>query len=301
MHAIQQIGEGRRSIRIKSARDTHFGRFNNSPWLNIASRQFGAARRVPTMLSNHEQKLYFWLASNWAQGLGAIVDLGCFVGGSTARLAAGQRIAERASTPQNSIYAYDQFTVAERNKQRALYPAGIAPFDGSDMLGLSQELLSPWQDQIYLRRGRIEDIGWHGDPIEILTLDAMKTYRTMHSIALNFFPHMIPGRSVIAHQDFLRWNQPFLAAQMSLLRDFFTPVAWVAEDTVVYLCTRAITRADVEIAKVASLSLDAKIKHLEATKRLLGRWGLDERIDAQIATLRHNPKQTKSWKMIPAS
>lgn len=300
MQATQQIGGGGTSNWAKSPHGTHLGVFINSPWLKIAKRNCGAARRVPTMLSNQEQKLYFWLTAHWARGTGAVVDLGCFVGGSTARLAAGQASAGHSTTDTNAIYAYDQFTAAEHNKQRTLYPAGIAPFDGTDTLGLTQELLSPWQDQIHLRRGKIEDIGWHGAPIEILAIDAMKSYHSMHCIALDFFPHLIPGRSVIAHQDFLRWNQPYLAPQMALLRDFFTPVAQVAEDTVVYLCTRAITRADIRAAKVSVLSLDTKIEHLETTKKLLARWNLDARIDAQIATLRQNPNETKSWKMVPA-
>ena len=43
---------------------------------------------IPTMLSKTERKLLYTLAREYASGEGAIVDAGCFLGGSTAALLA---------------------------------------------------------------------------------------------------------------------------------------------------------------------------------------------------------------------
>ncbi len=273
--------------------------FESMPWLHPIRRDFQGAEAVPTMLSPKEQSFYYWLTETWTTGAGAIVDLGCFVGGSTARLAAGRHAATTDAARTAPIYAYDRFTVAERNKKQ-LYKHGIAPFDGQDMFPLAQELLSPWNENLHFRHGMIQDIGWQGDPIEVLTLDAMKNYNNTDKIAQDFFPSLLPGQSVVVHQDFLHWSQPFLAPQMSLLRDYFTPVAFVPDDTVVYLCTRAITPEIMAAATVADLSVAALETHLQDTKMLLAGFNVEDRIDTLIDTLHRNPKTRIAWKMKPA-
>ncbi|MCB2131987.1 MAG: hypothetical protein KDD96_06205, partial [Rhodobacteraceae bacterium] len=80
--------------------------FSGTPWRDIADQIPQRARAVPTMLKAEEQALYFWIARDWAKGAGAIVDLGCFAGGSTARLAAGAEAAGYAA----EIHAYDRFS-----------------------------------------------------------------------------------------------------------------------------------------------------------------------------------------------
>jgi hypothetical protein len=65
---------------------------------------------VPTMLSIEERQLLYWLARDYASGEAAIVDAGCFLGGSTVALLAGlrDRSAPWAGPP---LASYDRFRV----------------------------------------------------------------------------------------------------------------------------------------------------------------------------------------------
>src|SRR5438046_9169609 len=62
------------------------------------------------MLSKAERRLLYWLARDYATGEGAIVDAGCFLGGSTAALLAGVRDRTAAWTGP-PVESYDQFRV----------------------------------------------------------------------------------------------------------------------------------------------------------------------------------------------
>lgn len=125
--------------------------FADQPWRDVANSVLKQADKVPTMLHRQEQKLYYWLTRNQIGGAGAVVDLGAFAGGSTARLAQGL---EDAGSPA-MLHAYDRFTVDPVTKQKYLYANGIAPFDGNDLLPLARRLLAPWAHRLTLHPGEI--------------------------------------------------------------------------------------------------------------------------------------------------
>lgn len=234
--------------------------FAKKPWLALGWADIAPTKGVPTMLSPKERKLYMWLAEHWATGAGEIVDLGCFVGGSTALLAEGQRRAGRAST----IHAYDRFRANDAIKKSMLYPAGIPPFESESILALSKRLLAPWAPAVVFHQGAIEDKIWTGGPIEILTLDASKTTASMDRMAELFFPSLIPGRSIIVQQDFLHWKQPWIAVQMERFADWFEPIIQVPQATMVYLCTRPVDAAAVKAGRCNHLTDDELIAGLDA-------------------------------------
>ncbi|HGG05640.1 MAG TPA: hypothetical protein ENK28_09300, partial [Aliiroseovarius sp.] len=192
-----------------------------NPWQTVDPKALDATRPVPTMLSPEEQLLYYWIASEWAKGSGAIVELGCFVGGSTARLAEGHRVAGLKS----EIHAFDRFLASETAKKNHFYSAGIAAFEGEDILPLAKSLLKPWADRITLHPGMIEDQDWTGGDIEVLVMDASKSTKASDHMAAKFFPHLIPGQSLVVQQDYLHWKQPWIAVQMERMANWFTPVA----------------------------------------------------------------------------
>ena len=55
--------------------------FDRRPWLD--QKLPDEAARVPTMLTEEEGQLLYWLTGTYATGAGVICDLGCFAGGST--------------------------------------------------------------------------------------------------------------------------------------------------------------------------------------------------------------------------
>lgn len=269
--------------------------FANAPWDDLDEAVLASVTRVPTMLTSLEQQLYMWLTGEWAQGIGDVVDLGSFVGGSTARLALGWTAAGHTG----QIHAFDRFTAKELTKENQLYSKGIAAFEGTDILPLSQELLAPFAPQITFHKGQIEDQTWHGTPIEIMTLDASKSPTSMDAMLEQFFPSLIPGASVIVQQDFLHWRQPWIPVQMELLSDYFEPVAVVPDDTVLFLNTQAITPEAIAQARTAHLTDEEWLTILERARKRYQEFGAGFRIKRAMAAVRANPGKRISWEMSP--
>lgn len=260
--------------------------FQAAPWRALSEANLGAAAQVPTMLSLEERLLYLWLGESWATGAGALVDLGCFAGGSTALLAEGQRQAGRAAP----VHGYDAFRISDWLKEKYLYPAGVPPFDGDWMLPAVETLLAPWSDTVRLHPCRLEDQGWPGDPIEVLVMDASKTTFSMDRMSKAFYPALIPGRSVVVQQDYLHWKQPWIAVQMERMSDWFTPVAHCPRDTVVFLCTKRIDRAATDRGHCGSLSDAEMTELLDRARRRMAPFGIGGRVRRLANALALNPE-----------
>lgn len=267
--------------------------FKDKPWRNVQLKEVAGVDAVPTMLAKQEQQLYVWLTSEWMQGRGEVVDIGCFVGGSTARLAAGH---ERGGH-RGKVHAYDRFTAAPGVKRRQLYQKGIAKFYGPDIFPLAQRLLAPWSERIEFHQGNIEDLGWTGGPIEILTLDASKKTELTDQMTADFFPSLIPGHSVIIQQDFLHWSQPWIAAQMVSLSDHFQPVGFAPDDTVIFLCLKEITPEALKAARTTDLSDNDLLEAIARTRDMLAPFGATHRLDRMEQGVRDNPGVRVAWQM----
>lgn len=269
-----------------------FEDIRNRAWAGLSYSEIGRARDVPTMLSRQEQLLYYWLARSLPDGEGDIVDLGSFIGGSTACLASGRMSALKKS----KIHAYDMFTADERVKKRLLYKRGIAPFDGNDILPLAKELLSPWAPLIRFHRGDITDQLWDDTPIQLLTLDASKVAAKMDRMAEIFFPALAPGKSIIVQQDFLHHSQPWVVAQMELFKDHFEFLGHCPNDSMIYRCVREIDETALEEGETELLT-DAEIFDLlEDARKRHAPLGLDVKFDNMAAALEANPGQRIAWK-----
>ncbi|MBJ3764150.1 hypothetical protein ILP92_15480 [Maribius pontilimi] len=241
--------------------------------------------RVPTMLRPIEGRFYQWLARTQTAADAAVVDLGAFVGGSSARLAHGLSQSGHAAR----LHVYDRFTASEALKQRMLYPAGVAPFPGEDTFELAKSHLAPWHRRITLHRGRIEDIGWCGDPIRVLCIDAFKSADATDAMVAQFFPSLVPGRSVVVHQDFLQPTQPWLVALMWALRDVFEPLAYVRHATIAFRCTRRILPSHLRKARVARLSDEDLLSAIAKSRRAYAGWGIGQPLRRMETVLQASP------------
>ncbi|MEM9062247.1 MAG: class I SAM-dependent methyltransferase [Pseudomonadota bacterium] len=267
--------------------------FRGQPWRAEGFAVPRDALAVPTMLSDEESALLYWLTHEYATGDGAIVDLGCFVGGSTARLAAGVRDAGR----ETLVHAYDRFTIRAEQKKRYLYPAGIRPFPGESMIGAVKELLRGWQDIIRLHPGEITEKEWDGGPIEVLFIDAGKTPAAADWIAAQYMPKLIAGRSVVVQQDYQHWRQPWLAAQMHWMADCFQPVARCGSGTVLFLCTRVPDNAALSRGRVEGASDGALIGALEDVVRSAPNSAMRRKLARAILGVQDNPGVRVAFKL----
>jgi hypothetical protein len=267
--------------------------FDNAPWNSAEIEGIADTAAVPTMLADEEQALYAWLTGVWMEDIGDVVDLGCFVGGSTARLAAGLAAGGRRA----HLHAYDRFGCDEALKKRMLYPAGIAPFEGTDTLPLVRELLSPWQERITLHPGLIEETGWSGGPIELLVMDASKSIASMDRMAERFFPALIPGKSLVIQQDYLHWRTPWVPVQMEAMADWFTPVAHAREHTVVFLNTRRIDADALEAGRVAGMAPNARLSALRRARKTGDALGYGKRLAQSVQALKADPACDEAFRM----
>lgn len=269
-------------------------RFARRDWERIRAADLAQALAVPSMLSLAESQLYHWCGRQ-AQGFGATVDLGAFAGGSAARLLSGLM---HSGQPFH-LHAYDRFTAGPRPQANfladQLEPSGKVV----DILALAQANLAPWQDHVSFHPGDIGDMAWTGGPIEILAYDAGKDAATSDHIATQFFPALVPGRSLILHQDFLRPDQPWLAAQAIRLAGHLHPLARVDKDCLVFLWTKAATPADLAAAATAGLTDDDLVARVHQAGQALT--GMIEpapfrRMERRI---RANPGKRADWQLKP--
>lgn len=263
------------------------------PWNAEGYSVPDAAQRLKTMLTDEESRLLYWLARDYADGSGAICDLGCFAGGSTARMAAGVADAGR-ETP---VHAYDFFSIQDAQKERYLYPAGVPHFDGEDMLDAVKHVLSPWSRLVRLHKGDIRDATWSGDPIEILFVDAAKTPELADLIAHEFFPAVMPGRSVVVQQDYLHWRQPWIPAQMELLCTTFEIVAWCQLGTVAFRPTVPVTPQKLAAARTTDLPDQEMIDLIKVAIRRFPRRPQTARLATSIMAIEDNPGVRIPYKM----
>src|SRR5947207_6271396 len=238
------------------------------PWRDIVLPQ--DATGIPTMLSKLERRLLYSLARDYA-GEGAIVDAGSFLGGSTAALLAGVR--DRAdSWTGPSVASYDMFQLDEymvpkffaddRSLQlgdsfRGRFDAHVARFDVPHVV----------------HEGDITKLGWAGGPIDVLFLDVLKSWEINDAVLRDFFPSLVPGRSVIVHQDYGWGDTPWIPITVELMRESLVLLDWMEWGTHVFFVAEELPAGLLERG-VADLDLDTKIGLLEGAAKHAEGWVL---------------------------
>jgi hypothetical protein len=206
-------------------------------------REFG-------MTSWHEQHWLRTYAARTYQGHGTIVDLGCFLGATTISLAEG--LALNPGAKQKQIHAYDLFAWSEGFELWAKDKEIHGHFDvGGSFLPEFIKRTAPWRKYIVVHQEDLTHSHWQNGSIEFLFVDAMKTAATASAIARNFFPHLIPGISYVAHQDFSHCCTPWIHLITFRLREYFSPAADVpASGTTVFRCEKAfsLSATDMNVA-----------------------------------------------------
>jgi hypothetical protein len=219
----------------------------------------------PTMISYDERALLYVLARDYVRGNGAIIDAGCFLGGSTIALAAGLAENPRASGSR-PIRTYDLFDVEATYKDD--YPElldGIAP--GESMRPRFEQLLGPLLGLVEVNEGDICQRRWSGEPVELLFIDICKSWAINDHVTREFFPALIPGHSVVIQQDLVHEWLPYLHITMGLFADSFELIDSVPFCSAVYLNTRAIPITRIPNSLRDELSPERKLELFEKAVR----------------------------------
>ena len=272
--------------------EAQVARFAGRPWAAVVAGAMARGLAVPSMLKREESQLYHWLGRE-VRGDGATVDLGAYAGGSAARLLSGLELSGRGF----HLHAYDHFRSSRTFWEKFLPGEPVPDQDNADILPLARRHLAPWAGQVTLHKGEIAETRWMDGEIEILAVDAAKGAAIADHVAAEFYPALVPGRSVVVQQDYLISVQPWLSAQMVMLAGCFRPLALVAKDCVVFLCVRPPSAAEVQAARTQELTDGALMKRV----REAATWheGMIERdrFRAMLQRIRDNPGVRLGWQM----
>ncbi len=189
---------------------------------------------VVGMITEQERDWFRRYATDIYSGVGAIVDLGCFVGSTTISLAQGLRANRIAGATK--IHAYDHFVwddfIKAWWKAKNLPPPDVV--DDSFLPEFLNRTLA-WKDQIIVHQQDLTHVQWQNGPIEFLLVDAMKSPELADSITQTFFPYLIPGKSYLAQQDFAHFFTSWIHLLQFRLRDSFAVAADIPKSgTVVF-------------------------------------------------------------------
>lgn len=215
---------------------------------------------VPTtMLSNGEKLMLHWLTRNMdlSEG-GCIVDAGCFLGGSTLALATGLSRNPAAAKKDFRIHTYDMFLAPNDDYSLGLIGNGKKP--GDTVLDLFAKNLGPLAPYVAVHVGDFMEMSPPQRPIDILFIDIAKTRDLNAKMILEFFPLLVPGRSVVVQQDHNDHSCPWVNSTMQKLHEYFDILCDDGSSRL-YALTRAIP-ADV-LAAAAGVSLQEEFDLLQ--------------------------------------
>jgi hypothetical protein len=236
------------------------GELYRRPWREVELPH--RAQEVMTMLSLEERKLLYWLTSTYRTGGGAIVDGGCFVGGSTVPLAEGLR----TSSTEGVVDVYDLFEVEPYMTDFYFKDHGLRSGDSFRQVfdGNTGEVA----DLLRVHEGDLMQEGWTGEPIEILFIDFAKSWALNDFIMEQFFPYLVPGRSIVVQQDYVFPGCPWVILTMEHLSDYFQPVAFAEYCSAVYLCRQKVPPG---LPPVSELPHERRIELMDrAMRRFFG-------------------------------
>jgi hypothetical protein len=246
-------------------------------------------RRYPTMLTREEMRMLAWLGEHVAAP-GAIVDLGCFLGGSTVSLAWG---AARGPSPRR-IWSYDRFAIDEKHKFRYLYQRGHGFHPGTDARPLFDRFTRAFAATITAVPGDVLAQDWQEGPIALLFVDLSKTLAINDHILETFFGALVPG-SLVVQQDFLFFRNPWLYPTMHRLEDAIELLGHTEENAVIFGARRTPSPEEIRRCLSREVTPEATLAAIAHFRSRFPEVRQAEMIDALEAAFRARPGGDKAW------
>lgn len=197
------------------------------PPMNTTSHHSTSDKLVsmPGMTSLAERQFLERYAADTYTGCGEIVDLGCWLGSLTIPLLRGLQANTRPEVPRQSVHAYDIFIWQQWMDPFQQNPLIKGRYQAGDsFLPEFLRLVRPYDAQggLCIYAGDLCRMGWNGKAIELLVVDAMKSWELAGHVVRHFYPFLIPGKSVVFHQDFSHFYEYWIHLIQYRLRAHFT-------------------------------------------------------------------------------
>jgi hypothetical protein len=163
---------------------------------------------IPGMLTSGEERYYEYI-TRFYSGCGEAVEVGSWLGRSTAHLALSLR--EQGGFRGKRLHVFDDFVWRSEWMTPAL--AGtelVPPSNHATFLPLFESQVREFADLLTVTRGRlvdfdgneeVEPIRWNGSPIELIVVDCGRSLSVNEAWWRIFQPSLIPDRSLVVMQD----------------------------------------------------------------------------------------------------
>jgi hypothetical protein len=196
---------------------------------------------IPAMLGMEERQLPAYLATLASKVPGKFVELGCYLGGSTACLLDGLRKSGELKGDKPLIDSYDLFIANEYMVEHSLKSHGIE--SGQSFEPIFVALLgkdAPW---VKVHAGDIRGETWN-ELISLLYVDILWSWDVNQHVIQSFYRHLSSG-SWLIHQDFIYSLYPWLPISMEYFvqAGFFSYQHFAEHGTVSFRCEKPLDEA----------------------------------------------------------
>lgn len=227
-------------------------RFAHSPNLYRTGilRQQLERSRIPGMTTMTERAYFRWHAQEEVAGSGTIVDLGSWLGSTTAAMAMGLSANPKRSAKNTIIHAYDRF-IWEQPMDFHSPPTRLGPYKPGDSFRPEFELvIRRWRERITVHEGDLLEEGWSSVPIELLLVDAMKSWDLASHIVRHFYSTLLPTQGYLIHQDFSHCFTPWIPLTSYRLLDYLEPVRDIPRsESLVFRLKRPLVASDLSLTR----------------------------------------------------
>jgi hypothetical protein len=180
------------------------------------------AHELVGMTSKTEQDYFAGYGEKTYSGKGEIVDLGCWLGSTTIPLVKGLLKNPAFTESNRKVYAYDLFIWFEWMNSSAAGTNLAGKYrEGDNFVEEFRARTKALAHRIEIREGDLKQIGWTGEKIEFLLVDAMKNWDLANAIVRDFYPSLMPNESVILHQDYAHFFTPWIHLLQWTFRENF--------------------------------------------------------------------------------
>lgn len=205
-------------------------------------RTFGS--ELLGMTTKTEQDYFAGYGEKIYSGRGEIVDLGCWFGSTTIPLIEGLLKNPAFLNSNKKVYAYDLFIWYDWMNPSVTGTNLVGKYKAGDsFLEEFKSRTARYASYIEICGGDLTQIGWSGQKIEFLLIDAMKSWELSNAILKYFFISLVPNVSYILQQDFANYFVSWIHLLQWKFRDYFELVEEVPKSSsVVFKYTKEIPR-----------------------------------------------------------
>jgi len=244
------------------------------PWLQTP----GAVLDMPRgMLGPGEGALLYYLCRDVYSGTGEIIDAGAFLGASAFCMAKGLDENSRIIHKSGRLHSYDLFRVWQEEGESVEYMSdqlkqhfGVSVADDESTFHVYFANLGALARHVRIYAGDIMTKRWSGRPIELLFVDIAKTLPIWKHLLTHFFPSLVPGVSIVVHQDYHHPLLPWIHVVQEHLAPFFEVVESHIDDSAAFRLVERIPDRILDKVSCYDFTLNEEVAMFDAAIERLG-------------------------------